>query len=157
MMALMRHVRITLVEGYMPPFLPDWPNLRTLALDLWPRNPTRRDVQDRKWGAQTEELLARLGVTLAVRARITLEMRGVADCERFECEYVGRRQWRRVTADITIAEDGTLDREEGSFCRRSYERCGNGGTVAGLAAREEESASALGLSCLPKVSRCCYE
>lgn len=167
----MRHVRVTLVEGYMPPLLPAWPNLATLALDLWPRDPTRRNVKDREWGVQTEELLARLGVTVAVRARTTLEMRGADDCERFEREYVGKRWWRRVTADVNVVENSVLGREEGGFCRRFYERCSDGGTVAEFmgreedgetvaesTAREEEPASAsLSLSCLLKISRCCYE
>ena len=105
----MRHARITMVEGYMPP-LPDWPDLRTLQIELWPRNPARPEVKDREWGWRTEELLARLGVTLAVRARITLEMRWVADCERFEREYVMKGRWRRIFVDDG---DGVVGRQEG--------------------------------------------
>lgn len=90
----------------MPPQLPDWANLRTLAIDLWPRNPTRPDRKVRAWGAQTEMLLAALGTVVAVRARIKLEMRWDADCERFEREYVERGRWRRVVeADDKGAPD----------------------------------------------------
>ena len=120
LIVLMRHARITMVEGYMPP-LPEWPNLRTLQIELWPRNPARPEVDDREWGWQTEELLARLGVTLAVRARITLEMRWAADCERFEREYVNTGRWRRTVVD---EGDAVIGREEG-FCRTTYETCGN--------------------------------
>ena len=123
--ASIRHVRITLVEGYMPQ-LPSWPGLRTLAIDLWPRNPSRCDPKkDRAWGPQTEALLARLGATSAVGAKITLDVRWLADCERFEREYVAKGRWRRVTAD---ARDGAPG-QEGEFCRRCYELCGNGETV----------------------------
>ena len=129
----MRHARLTLVEGSMPP-LPSWPNLHTLALDLWPRHPGRPDFKERAWGDQTEELLARLGVTTAVRAKITLEMRWAADCERFEREYVGEEGeggWRRVAADV---EDGPKGRDEG-FCRRSYELQGKREGTVGEADR----------------------
>lgn len=153
----MRHVRITLVEGYMPPFLPRWPNLATLALDLCPRYPARSNVKDRQWGVQTEELLARLGVTVAARARITVEMRGADDCERFEQEYVGRRRRRRVAADVAVVENDALDQEEREFCRRSYERCGDWEMGPEVTGNEIGSASTLGLSCLLKISRCCYE
>ena len=55
LLASMRHVRITLVEGYMP-VLPEWPDLRTLAIDLWPRNPVRpHPKKDSAWGTHTEE------------------------------------------------------------------------------------------------------
>ena len=124
LIVLMRHARITMVEGYMPP-LPDWPNLRTLQIDLWPRNPARPEVTDREWGWQTEELLAHLGVTLAVRAKITLEMRWAADCERFERKYVNKGRWRRIVVD---EEDAVVGREEG-FRRTNYETCGNWKTV----------------------------
>ena len=110
-----------MVEGYMPP-LPDWPALRTLKIDLWPRNPARPEVRDLEWGRQTEELLASLGITLASRARITLEMRWAADCERFERAYVEHGRWTRIRADV---EDCPPGRDEG-FCRRRYEMHGNG-------------------------------
>lgn len=134
----MRHARITMVEGHMPP-LPDWPSLCTLQIELWPRNPTRPelragesgphgkwDAQLRagEWGAQTEELLASLGITLASRARITLEMRWAADCERFERTYVEHGRWTRVGADVEDCPPGRNER----FCRRCYEMHGNGGT-----------------------------
>ena len=117
----MRHVMITMVEGYMP-LLPDWPDLRTLDIELWPRNPARPEVKDREWGWQTEELLASLGVILAPRAKITLEMRWAADCERFERAYVEHGRWTRIRADV---EDCPPGRDEG-FCRRRYEMHGNG-------------------------------
>ena len=117
----MRHIIITMVEGYMPP-LPEWPDLRTLQIELWPRNPARPEVQDREWGRQTEELLASLGVILAPRAKITLEMRWAADCERFERAYVEHGRWTRIGADV---EDCPPGQDEG-FCRRRYEMRGNG-------------------------------
>ena len=119
----MRHALLTMVEGYMPP-LPDWPDLRTLKIELWPRNPTRPKVMDRVWGRQTEELLASLGITLASRARITLEMRWAADCERFERAYVEHGRWTRIRADV---EDCPPGWDEG-FCRSCYEMHGNGDT-----------------------------
>ena len=134
----MRHARITMVEGHMPP-LPDWPSLCTLQIELWPRDPTRPelragelgqhgkwDAQLRagEWGAQTEELLASLGITLASRARITLEMRWAADCERFERTYVEHGRWTRVGADVEDCPPGRDER----FCHRCYEMHGNGGT-----------------------------
>ena len=134
----MRYALITMVEGYMPP-LPDWSDLRTLQIELWPRNPTRPEVMDREWGRQTEELLAQLGVTLAVRARITLEMRWAADCERFEREYVKRGQWRRIVVDDGEAVVG----REKEFRRTVYELCGNWKTVVEVTETEDESASAL--------------
>lgn len=142
----MRHLRITLVEGYMPQ-LPDLPNLHTLAVDLWPRNPTRGpqnihrpDSTDRAWGTQTEKLLDGSGVVLAVRARIRLEMRWAADCERFEREYVERGRWRRVIGDD---ENGAPD-QGGPICRRCYELCGNGKIVVEVTGKEKEAASAGG-------------
>ncbi len=71
---------------------------------------------------KTETVLAALGVTVAERARIRLEMRWAADCERFEREYVEKGRWRRISEGD---EYGALG-QEGSFCRRYYELCGNG-------------------------------
>ena len=50
------HLGITLVEGYMTAF-PDLPNLRTLDIDLWPRNPMHNwdqaiDFREKAWGTQ---------------------------------------------------------------------------------------------------------
>ncbi len=120
------HLQVTLVEGYMTGF-PDLPNLRTLDIDLWPRNPVHWsgpgvEFSDRAWGTQTETVLAALGVTVAVRARIRLEMRWAADCERFEREYVEKGRWRRISEGDEYGAPG----QEGSFCRRYYELCGNG-------------------------------
>lgn len=129
----LRHLQVTLVEGYMPD-LPALPNLRTLAIDLWPRDPTRPDRKDRAWGQQTERLLATLGVVSAVRARIRLEMRWAADCERFERGYVREERWRRIVED---AQDGTSG-QEGLLCRRRYELCGNGKTVERVTGEEKE-------------------
>lgn len=133
----MRHVRITLVEGYMP-VMPEWPDLRTLAIDLWPRNPVRPyPKEDRAWGTQTEALLGHLGSVVAAMARITLEMRWAADCERFEREYVGKGRWRQVGTDD---ENGASDLK-GGFRRRRYEM---ERTAAKVAETEKELASALG-------------
>ena len=137
LLASMRHVRIRLVEGYMP-VLPEWPDLRTLAIDLWPRNPVRpHPKEDRAWGTQTEALLGHLGSVVAAMARITLEMRWAADCERFEREYVGKGRWRQVGTDD---ENGASD-HKGGFRRRHYEmeRTAVDGTET-----EKELASALG-------------
>ena len=134
----MRHALITMVEGYMPP-LPDWSDLRTLQIELWPRNPTRPEVRDREWGRQTERLLARLGAALAVRARITLEMRWAADCERFEREYVEKGRWKRIVGDD---EHAVVGREEG-FRRTVYELCGDWKTAVEMTKKEDELASAL--------------
>ena len=130
----MRHVGVTLVDGYMPR-LPEAPGLSALTIDLWPRNPTRPNVRDRAWGTQTEALLAGLGVTSAVWAKITIEMRWVADCERFEREYVAAGCWRRVSGD---GEDVAMV-PEGGFCRRRYERWGNGKTSVEVPREEEFS------------------
>ena len=135
----MRHVLITMVEGYMPP-LPEWPELRTLHIELWPRNPARPEVESREWGRQTEELLACLGVTLAVRARITLEMRWAADCERFERAYVEHGRWTRIGADV---EDYPPGRDEG-FCRRRYEMLGNGDTSVEEKEMQKSFSAAIG-------------
>lgn len=128
-LAAIYHLSVTLVEGYMPQ-LPDLhlPNLRTLNIDLWPRNPTRPDLIDRAWGTQTEKLLAEVGVVFAVRARIRLEMRWVADCERFEREYVEQGRWRRV---IEADEKCAPFQEEGLFRRTCYELCGNASRAVG--------------------------
>ena len=135
----MRHALITMIEGYMPP-LPKWPNLRTLQIELLPRNPGRPNVKDREWGMQTEELLACLGVTLAVRARITLEMRWAADCERFERAYVEHGRWIRVGADV---EDCPPGRDEG-FCRRRYEMHGSGDTSVEEKEMQKSFSAAIG-------------
>lgn len=136
LLASMRHVRITLVEGYMP-VLPEWPDLRTLAIDLWPRNPVRPQKEDRAWGTQIEALLGHLGSVVAAMARITLEMRWAEDCERFEREYVGKGRWRQVGADD---ENGASDLK-GEFRRRRYEM---ERTAAKVAETEKEPASAWG-------------
>ena len=137
LLASMYHVRITLVEGYMP-VLPEWSDLRTLAIDLWPRNPVRpHPKKDRAWGMQTEALLGHLGSVVAATARITLEMRWAADCERFEREYVRNGRWRRVGID---PEDGVPD-HKGSFHRRRYEI---GKTAVEVTEKEKDLASAFG-------------
>lgn len=108
------------------PHLPKWPGLRTLNIDLWPRNPGRPHPEKHTaWGVQTEKLLYSLGVVSAVRANITLEMRWAADCERFERDFVERGRWRGI---ITGDEDGVQE-QEGEFCRRCYELRGNEGPL----------------------------
>lgn len=129
-----RHVSITLVEGYITQ-MPRLPNLCTLVIDLWPREPTRKDPRDhRAWGPQTEVLLADLGTVVAVRARITLEMRWAADCERFEGAYVEKGRWRRVMAD----DEKAAQTQGGGFCRRRYELCANGEPTVDVAETEKE-------------------
>ena len=128
----MRYLNVSLVEGYMPD-LPTLPNLRVLAIDLWPRNPTRQNQEDRAWGPQTEKLLAALGLEVAARARISLEMRWAADCWRFEREYVGKGRRGRVIGD----EGNDAPDPEGVLCRRRYEFCGNGWTIVGETGENE--------------------
>ena len=129
----MHYLSVSLVEGYMPD-LPTLPNLRVLAIDLWPRDPTRRNREDRAWGPQTEKLLAALGVEVAARARISLAMRWAADCWRFEREYVGTGRRGRVIGD----EGNDAPDPEGVLCRRRYEFCGNGWTIVGGTGEDEE-------------------
>ena len=119
-LAALRCKRITLVEGHMPQSLQFLDLFHTVAIDLWPRDPRRWDLSDRAWGPQTEELLAGLGVTIAASATVRLEMRWVADSERFEREYVGRGRWKRVGED---SNSGSSDRDPG-FRRTRYELCG---------------------------------
>ena len=126
------HLSVSLVEGYMPD-LPTLPNLHALAIDLWPRKPTRRNREDRAWGPQTEKLLAALGVEVAAGARISLEMRWAADYERFEREYVGKGRRGRVIGD----EGNDAPDPERVFTCRRYEFRGNGWIVVG-GTREDE-------------------
>lgn len=60
-------------------------------------------------------------MAVAVRARITLEMRCVVDCERFGSGFVGKGQWRRVGG---YEEDGASGRKGGLY-RRRCESCGD--------------------------------
>ena len=117
-------VRFTFVEGYMRvPFvehlasgaLTVLPNLREFFVELWPRDPTRRNTHDRSWGEQTVRLLEALR---GVKARVVLELRWESDCQRFEHEYVGVKGWR-----IRESEGEAVDVMEGGegMCRRSYE------------------------------------
>ncbi|KAL9073474.1 MAG: hypothetical protein Q9161_002895 [Pseudevernia consocians] len=94
---------------------------------------TRILFSDSSWGTQTETVLAALEVTLAVRAGIRLEMRWVANCERFGREYVQKGRWRRV---IEGKGHGAPD-QEGSFGRKYYDLCDNGKTAVKVTGKEE--------------------
>lgn len=123
----------------MPP-LPALPHLRTLDIELWPRDPTRPDRKDRAWGRQTERLLGGLGTVVAVGARIGVEMRWVGDWERFEREFVqGGGGWRRGVEEVGDGVGG----QEGGFCRRRYEMCGGDGKdIVGVMGKEKDVVSA---------------
>lgn len=121
----MRRVRVTFVEGYMQlAFLQQLasgsvsllPSLRELFVELWPRNPTREDTEDRSWGVQTPILLEALRV---FNARVVVEFRWKSDCQRFEREYVGVSGWKRKV-DVEAEEVVDVTEAEG-MCRRSYE------------------------------------
>lgn len=95
-----KRLRLTFVEGYMQvPFIRELtrgsltllPNLRELAIELWPRDPTREIKEDRSWSDQTVGLLEALG---EVKARVVIAFRWKLDCERFENEYVGIKGWK---------------------------------------------------------------
>lgn len=119
----------------MPPHLPAFPNLRTLAIDLWPRDPARPDRKDRAWGPQTERVLGELGTVVAVGARVGVEMKWVGHWERFEREFVRRGRWRRVVEGVG---KGGEEGREGGFCRRRYELCGGDGKGGGEVRGEEK-------------------
>lgn len=62
-----------------------------MHLSLQPRRPRRLGRVDWEWGHQTEKFLE----TIAhVKAKISLELRWLHDCERFEREYIGERGWK---------------------------------------------------------------
>ena len=120
----LNRVCVTFVEGYMRvPFVEHLasgtitvlPNLREFFVELWPRDPTRRNKNDRSWGEQTVRLLEALR---GVKAKVVLELRWESDCQRFEHEYVGVKGWR-----IRESEGEAVDVMEGGegMCRRSYE------------------------------------
>ncbi|KAL9074866.1 MAG: hypothetical protein Q9161_002004 [Pseudevernia consocians] len=120
----LNRVRFTFVEGYMRvPFVEHvalgtvtvLPNLREFFVELWPRDPTRSNENDRSWGEQTVRLLEALR---GVKARVVLELRWESDCQRFEHEYVGVKGWR-----IRESEGEAVDVMKGGegMCRRSYE------------------------------------
>ena len=77
-----------------------------------------------------------LGVEVAVGARISLEMRWAADCERFEREYVGTGRRGRVIGD----EGNDAPDPERVFACRRYDFRGNGWTVVGGTREDEEVA-----------------
>lgn len=98
------------------------PGLRELSVELWPRDPTRKDKDDWAWGGQTVRLLEVLtGGFEARRWRVVVDFRWEGDCVRFEDEYVGVRGWREVGVG---GED--VGGEDGGMCRRSYELKGRG-------------------------------
>ena len=119
-----KRLRLTFVEGYMQVsfierlasgLLNPLPNLRELFIELWPRNPTRENKEDRFWGHQTFSLLDALG---EIEAHVVIDLRWMIDCERFERGYVGIKGWRRVEGQTECLV------ETNDMCRRSYERGG---------------------------------
>lgn len=121
------------------PQIPALPNMRTLDIELWPRDPTRLDRMDRAWGRQTERLLGELGTVVAVGARIGVEMRWWYDWERFEREFVRGGGWRRGVEGVGGGDEG----QKGLFCRRRYELCGGDGqVVVEVRGKEKEVVSA---------------
>ena len=136
----LKNVKITMVEGFMgfmlrgnltTPLTPGCttlstyinttlPALRVLNIDLWPRKPTRTDTENRAWGQQSEDLLRSL--TTDAKAKVRLEMRWAADCERFEREYVSGGAWVRVWKD----ESEEMESGNEKMCHRFYETRGGG-------------------------------
>lgn len=131
----LKHVKINMTEGFMRhnetlPFISEQnlskhlyvtlPNIRTLTIDLWPRDPTRLDTDNRNWGEQSKTLVESLH---SVRgSKVRLELRWAAYYEMFEREYVTNGAWERVL------EDGPEDQSHhnGNICSRSYELRGGG-------------------------------
>ena len=117
-----KRVRLTFVEGYMNVSFIEYlargtltllPNLRELVVELWPRNPTRKDKEGRSWGHQTIDILEALG---EMKRRVVVEFGWEADCDRFQNEYVGIKGWQRVRG-----EEG-YQVKTNDMCRGSYER-----------------------------------
>lgn len=127
----LKNVKITMVEGFMltTPLISEStlstyinatvPTLRVLNIDLWPRDPTRMNTEDRCWGEQSEALLRSL---TDGKVKVRLELRWVVDCERFEREYVRDGAWRRVWG----GEGEEAGGGNGDMCHRFYERRGGG-------------------------------
>ena len=120
-----KRVRLTFVEGYMQvPFIRKLargsllvlPNLNELLIELWPRDPTRENKEDRSWGDQTVGLLEALG---EMKARVVIAFRWKIDCERFEIEYVGTKGWEQAKR-----EEGDLVETNEDMCRVLYVREG---------------------------------
>ncbi len=120
-----KRVRLMFVEGHMQvPFIRQLargsltllPNLRELAIELWPRDPTQQNKDDQSWGDQTVGLLEALG---EMKARVVAAFRWKIDCERFETEYVGTKGWKQMEV-----EEGDLGETNENMCRRSYVREG---------------------------------
>ena len=127
-----KRIRLTFIEEYMRSSFLDilasgkisaLPNLRTLFIELWPRNPAREDRHDRAWGDQTLCLLEALR---GVNATVVLELRWKIDCERFEEQYVGEQGWQ-----IRSEREGEKWEAQEGMCWRSYElKARNGGLHA---------------------------
>ena len=128
-----RHVKINMVEAFMLhnetlPFISEpalsknleatLPSLRTLTIDLWPRDPARTDKESRAWGEQSEVLIQSLH---NVKAKVRLQLRWAADCERFEREYVRNGKWKRVWRDMPGDQSNSND----GICHSCYELHGS--------------------------------
>ncbi|KAF6232251.1 hypothetical protein HO173_009634 [Letharia columbiana] len=128
-----RHVKINMVEAFMLhnetlPFISEpalsknleatLPSLRTLTIDLWPRDPARTDKESRAWGEQSEVLIQSLH---NVKAKVRLQLRWAADCERFEREYVRNGEWKRVWRDMPGDQSNSND----GICHSCYELHGS--------------------------------
>lgn len=120
-------INLLFVEGYMPlPIVSHLlahgsnstllPSLRELSIKIWPRDPTREDRGDIRWGGQTHELLQTLRGFREGTVKVVVGFRLESDCGRFEEGYVG---WRRRRWGVDGKDRGQV--EGGSVCRRFYE------------------------------------
>lgn len=148
-----RNVRLAFVEGHMSDSivaLSSLSNLRTLYIDLWPRDPmhidakaksqyketsrllwprdsTKADTEENYWGKETGQLLQTISM---MNIRVVVELRWIGDCEHFERDYIGRKGWTRLVGKHdencnmdTEEVNGTVQRKR--FGRRSYEFYGD--------------------------------
>lgn len=130
----LRHVKITMVDGFMLPkesqpldlgrglcdqINTALPSLRVLDIDLWPRDPTNTNTVSRAWGEQNDVLVRGLQY---VKAKVRLRLRWVADCEKFEEECVRKGGWRCVGKD----GPNNQSKENVGFSPRCYELHGSG-------------------------------
>jgi hypothetical protein len=119
----MRNVRLIFAEGHMSDamaVITSLSSLRTLHIDLWPRNPMRADAGDRSWGKDTKEMLKFVST---IDIRVVIELRWFEDCEYFEREYTDR-SWQRLHGSDVVDTD---EREQTyGMCQRFYQLVGKG-------------------------------
>lgn len=78
-----------------------FPKLRIVHLSLQPRDPRRLRLADWEWGPQTKKFLKNIA---HVKGKVSLELRWLHDCERFEREYVGEKGWE-IVEKIEVANE----------------------------------------------------